>query len=66
MENVLRFPPRYPHPEHSWLGRAVNSLIGKPDIRNVPDLARHTGANPAIIDMLLDARVAYYGLEVKA
>jgi hypothetical protein len=66
MENVLRFPRRYPHPAHSWLGKAVSRLIDKPGVRNVMDRAQHTGANPAIIDMLLDAQVAYYDLEVKA
>jgi hypothetical protein len=58
MENVVRFPPRYLHPEKSALGRAILKIIRNGLARNVDDLARMTGANPAIIDVLLDRAVA--------
>ena len=60
MDNVVRFPPRYLHPVRSVLGREVLRLIRSSiGVRNVADLARHTGANPAIIDELLDRAVTH-------
>jgi hypothetical protein len=59
MENVVRFPPRYLHPERSHLGREILKIARSGLARNVDDLARMTGANPAIIDALLDRAVAY-------
>jgi hypothetical protein len=59
MHKVIRFPDRYLHPEKSDLGREVWRLARVNLARNVGDLARLTGANPAIIDVLLDRAVAY-------
>jgi hypothetical protein len=59
MENVVRFPPRYLHPERSHLGREILKIARSGLARNVDDLARMTGANPAIIDALLGRAVAY-------
>jgi hypothetical protein len=56
---VVRFPSRYLHPERSVLGREILRLIRECGARNVEDLVRMTGANPAIIDELLDRAVAY-------
>jgi hypothetical protein len=47
MENVVRFPPRYLHPERSHLGREILKIARSGLARNVDDLARMTGANPA-------------------
>ena len=62
MENIIRFPPRFLHPERSMLGREVLRCIQECGARNVADLARLTGANPAVIDTLLDRAVAMRGL----
>lgn len=60
MNNVVRFPPRYLHPEKSDLGRAILRIVrAQLGARNVEDLARMTGANPTIIDELLDRAVAH-------
>jgi hypothetical protein len=60
--NVIKFPPRYLHPEKSDLGREILRFIrGGFGVGNVDDLARMTGANPAIIDALLDRAVAQIG-----
>jgi hypothetical protein len=61
--NVVKFPPRYLHPQKSDLGREILWIArsGRQDVHNVDDLARLTGANPAIIDALLDRAVAYVG-----
>ena len=58
MDNVVRFPLRYLHPERSDLGRAILHIVrAQLGARNVVDLAQMTGANPAIIDALLDRAV---------
>jgi hypothetical protein len=61
VENVINFPPRYLHPEKSDLGRIILEIARRGLARNVEDLARMTGANPAIIDALLDRAVAQIG-----
>ena len=55
MTNVIKFPPRYLHPERSVLGREILRLVRECGARNVGDLVRLTGANPVVIDALLDA-----------
>lgn len=63
MENVVKFPPRYLHPEKSVLGREVLRLAALWDGKgNVWDLAQATGVNPAIIDALLDRLVDHRGV----
>jgi hypothetical protein len=62
VDNVIKFPPWYLHPEKSDLGREIWRIVrGGFGVRNVDDLARMTGANPAIIDVLLDRAVALIG-----
>ena len=61
MDNVIGFPPRYLHPARSALGREVLRLVTECGARNVYDLARLTGANPVVIDALLDRAVAMKG-----
>ena len=58
---VLKFPPRFLHPFRSVLGREVLRLAEEGKATNVPDLARLTGANPVVIDRLLDRYVAMQG-----
>jgi hypothetical protein len=64
MDNVVKFPPRYLHPSKSDLGREILRIArsNRSDVHNVDDLARVTGANPAIIDVLLDRAVAQGGV----
>ena len=61
MDNVIKFPSRYLHPTRSVLGREILRLINECDVKNVDDVARLTGANPAVIDTLLDRAVAMRG-----
>jgi hypothetical protein len=61
MANVIKFPPRYLHPERSVLGREVLRLIRECGARDVDDVASLTGANPVLIDALLDRAVAMRG-----
>ena len=62
MCNVVRFPHRYLHPDKSDLGRTILFIVrAQLGARNVVDLARMTGANPAIIDVLLDRAVSQRG-----
>jgi hypothetical protein len=66
MQNVVQFPKRYPHPEHSILAKTIEQLIRTKQVSGVMDIARLTGANPYVIDAFLDARVDYYGYVVEA
>ena len=66
MENVVRFPPRYLHPEKSHLGSEILKLALGGLARNVGELAQITGANPAIIDALLDRAVPPWRLKEEA
>ena len=61
MTNVVKFPPRFLHSERSVLGREVLRLVREEGARNVDDLARLTGANPEVIDAMLDRMVAMAG-----
>ena len=61
MADVIKFPPRYLHPERSVLGREILRLVRECGARTVNDLARLTGANPMVIDTLLDRVVAMRG-----
>ena len=58
---IVKFPPRFLHPFKSVLGQEVLRLAEEGIATNVPDLARVTGANPAVIDKLLDSYVAMQG-----
>lgn len=58
---VIKFPPRFLHPERSVLGREVFRLVEEGKAVNVPQLARLTGANPAVIDRLIDWAVDMKG-----
>ena len=58
---VIKFPPRFLHPERSIVGREILRLVSKCGARNVDDLVRLTGANPVLIDALLDRAVAMKG-----
>ena len=61
MANVIKFPPRYLHPEPSVLGREILRLVRECGARTVDDLTRLTGANPMVINTLLDRVVAMRG-----
>ena len=61
MANVIKFPPRYLHPERSVLGREILQLVRECGARTVDDLARLTGANPMVIDTLVDRALAMRG-----
>ena len=55
MANVIKFPPRFLHPDRSvFLGREIWRVVRDCGAHNVDDLARLTGANPLVIDALLD------------
>ena len=58
---VIKFPPRFLYPFRSVLGREVLRLAEEGVATNVPDLARATGANPSVIDKLLDSYMAMKG-----
>jgi hypothetical protein len=58
---VIKFPSRFLHPTRSVLGREIWRLVEEQAAFNVDDLARLTGANPAVIDKLLDQAVAMRG-----
>ena len=61
MANVIKFPPRFLHPDRSVLGQEIIRLVRDCGAQNVDDLARLTGANPVVIDTLLDRAVAMKG-----
>ena len=61
MATVIKFPPRFLHPERSVLGREIERFVRECGARNVDDLAHLTGTNPVVIDALLDRAVAMRG-----
>ena len=61
MANVIKFPPRFLHPDRSVLGHEIWRLVRECNAQTVADLARLTGANPLVIDALLDRHVAMKG-----
>jgi hypothetical protein len=61
MDNVIKFPPRFLHPGHCVLGQEIIRVVRERAARNVADLARLAGANPEVIDALLDRAVAMKG-----
>ena len=61
MANVVKFPPRFLHPDRSVLGHEIWRLVRDCKAQKVADLARLTGANPLVIDALPDRHVAMKG-----
>ena len=59
MATVIKFPPRFLHPDRSVLGQEIWRLVRECKAQNVADLARLT--NPLVIDALLDRHVAMKG-----
>lgn len=58
MEKIVSFPDRFLHPLHSVLAREILRLWRQGLARKVEEFARLTGANPILIDRLLDQAVA--------